>query len=420
MALDAQSNWNVEMSQPLKLASTKKQLNIDHPSNPSNGFDTPSLGFPRDGFRKILLPSEIITHILEYVKRQPSPQSTIWACSLVSRAWYSSTIATLYERPFISGSGFDAFVHTICPSKNAHIRHSSLSILVKSLDMSYLVHNSSKSLTARLLGRLKGNLEEFIAPQASFGINSFAALSKCAKLKVLNLSLISASISNKLLFQTLKSLQELETLFFPRSSGHSQEDVIELYVWPQRLKALHLAGGINDHFITMQLSGIPQCLERLSIQHCTQVRCGSLVQAFEHIGVGLKHLTIRYPMPRLAIGDFDTLLQLCANLLALRISAEYISNNLFTNILSHPLRILDVESTPSYLADPEYTPTVQSLYEVVELDRLKDLRSVRVTARLGWQATTLQKEITNDLIEAMEDNDMENQLGLWVGVWQGD
>ena len=34
--------------------------------------------------------------------------------------------------------------------------------------MSGLVHNGSKSLTARLLGRVKKRLEEFVAPQASF------------------------------------------------------------------------------------------------------------------------------------------------------------------------------------------------------------------------------------------------------------
>ena len=34
--------------------------------------------------------------------------------------------------------------------------------------MSSLVHNGSKSLTARLLGRVKTRLEEFVAPQASF------------------------------------------------------------------------------------------------------------------------------------------------------------------------------------------------------------------------------------------------------------
>jgi len=40
--------------------------------------------------------------------------------------------------------------------------------LVRVLDMSMLVHNGSRSLTARILGRLKGSLEYFVAPQASF------------------------------------------------------------------------------------------------------------------------------------------------------------------------------------------------------------------------------------------------------------
>ena len=40
--------------------------------------------------------------------------------------------------------------------------------LVRVLDMSRLVHNGSKSLTTRILGRVKGNLEEFVAPQAPF------------------------------------------------------------------------------------------------------------------------------------------------------------------------------------------------------------------------------------------------------------
>jgi len=34
--------------------------------------------------------------------------------------------------------------------------------------MSGLVHDGSKSLTGRLLGRVKENLEELIAPQSSF------------------------------------------------------------------------------------------------------------------------------------------------------------------------------------------------------------------------------------------------------------
>jgi hypothetical protein len=415
MALDAQSNWDVEMSQPIRIPIRSADVGAQNKhvlalSLPPSQNAKPS--------REIPLPPEIITHILEYLPRHASTQGTLWACTLVSRLWYTSSIALLYERPYLTGAGFNAFVQTICPSKNAHIRLSSLSILVKHLDMSALVHNSSRSLTARLLGRLKGHLEYFIAPQASFGISSFAALSKCTRLRTLNLSLISASIPNKLLFQTLKSLTDLEVLFFPRSSGSDPATIQEVYVWPPRMKALHLAGGIDDKFMVDQLSNVPECLEKLSIQHCTQVHAHALLTALENIGLRLHELTIRYPMPRLDSGQLDTLLMICPNLIALRVFAEYVTNDLLSFVTKHPLRILDVESTPSYLAENALRP--ETLYLAVEDDRLPDLRSVRVSTRLGWRETPTARQDVLDLEEAMNDHESENPLGLWTGVWQGD
>jgi len=64
-----------------------------------------------------------------------------------------------------------------------------LASLVKELDLSHIVHQGNKSTTARLLGRTKASLEVFVAPQASFAINCWASLSKCTRLRVLDLSL---------------------------------------------------------------------------------------------------------------------------------------------------------------------------------------------------------------------------------------
>ena len=111
-----------------------------------------------------MLPPEIIENIISHVKDQPA----LHASTLVARIWYQSAIPFLYAKPIIDGSNFDPFGRAICPSVNAHIRTNGLAELVRRLDMGRLVHNGSKSLTARLLGRMKGNLEEFVAPQASF------------------------------------------------------------------------------------------------------------------------------------------------------------------------------------------------------------------------------------------------------------
>ena len=111
------------------------------------------------------LPQELLQHIFSYLSGN---QKALHACSLTSSSWYSASIAYLYEAPVITGKNYDAFVQAICPSVNAHVRRNGLADMVKSLDMSSLVHNGSKSLTARLLGRVKTALEEFVAPQASF------------------------------------------------------------------------------------------------------------------------------------------------------------------------------------------------------------------------------------------------------------
>lgn len=397
------------MSQPFRIPI---RSNIQKSSSPS-----PSPApFPKPPSREILLPAEIISHILSFVPKRPSFQRTLWACSLVSRAWYSGSIALLYAQPHLHGGNFSEFVTTVCPSKNAHIRQSSLAVLVRRLDMGELVHNSSRSLTARLLGRLKHNIEAFVAPQASFAINSFAALSKCTKLRHLDLSLISASIPPKLLFQTLHALKNLETLFFPRSSGPQTDDATESYSWPPKLKALHLAGWIDSNFLRTYVTHAPLSLERLSIQHCPQVYSEALLEALSVLGDRLRHLTIRHPMPKLQVGVLDHILLLCPNLVALRVSADYISSTLFQSIENgHPLQVLDLDCSGTAGADVEVAPS--AVYDAVEEGRLPDLRSVRASARLAWAATATLRQDVADLVEILEEGEMERPLNISAGVW---
>lgn len=237
MALDAQRNWNVEM------AKTSRRMLVTVPDTSPEMATSPSESSNKTCFQETLLPTEVVIQIVSYIPRRAGGQKTLWSCCLVSRVWYSATVPLLYRRPYLGGANFQNFVNTVCPSKNAHIRRSQLAGFVRTLDMGELVHDGSKSLTARLLGRLKGNLIEFTAPQASFSINSFAPLSKCTQLAFLNLSLMSASVSTKLLFQTLQSLVHLETFFFPRTSIQDHQLDKEGYIWPSALKTLHFAGG---------------------------------------------------------------------------------------------------------------------------------------------------------------------------------
>jgi hypothetical protein len=284
--------------------------------------------------------------------------------------------------------------------------------------MGSLAH-SSKSLTARLLGRLKGNIEAFVAPQASFAVNSFAALSKCLMLQELDLSLISASIPNKQLFQTLAPLQKLETLFFPRSSGGVGEGKIvgePPYIWPPRLKALHLAGGVDDNFLQTHLVAVPKCLQRLSIQHCSQIYSQALLDTLEHIGPQLHHLTIRHPMSKLSPAALDLVFTFCPSLIAFRISADYISNEFLQFIPpNHPMQILDLDC--SVQAGPDIEIDAGEICKAVEDGRLKDLRSVRVSARLAWAATEGTRADVGKLVRLLEENETARPLHVKAGVW---
>ena len=113
-----------------------------------------------------LLPVEVLSHIVSYIDE--SDQKLFNSCCLVSRSWYSASIARLYAWPKLTGKNFDKFARTICPPIGAHVRHVDLAGLVKRLDMGSLVYSSSKSLTARLLRRVRRSLESFVADATSF------------------------------------------------------------------------------------------------------------------------------------------------------------------------------------------------------------------------------------------------------------
>lgn len=124
------------------------------------------------------LPEEILIQIFSIISSRESlhsalhrdSQSTLHSCVLVSRLWYNLALEYLYRNPILTSNGitFQSFVNTICPSVNAHVKKSGCANMVRNLDMSRLVHEGSKSLTARILSRCKTRLEDFTAPQASF------------------------------------------------------------------------------------------------------------------------------------------------------------------------------------------------------------------------------------------------------------
>jgi hypothetical protein len=97
------------------------------------------------------LPDELLLEVLGYIvpwQIQDRQSALVHFCG-VNRQWYDIGIRRLYEWPYLSGKAYELFVRTVCPSVLAHIKPSSLSGLVRILDLSHIVHNSNKATTAR-------------------------------------------------------------------------------------------------------------------------------------------------------------------------------------------------------------------------------------------------------------------------------
>jgi len=123
-------------------------------------------------------------------------------------------------------------------------------------------------------------------------------------------------------------------------------------------------------------------------------------------------------MPQLPWSVLDQTLTWCPNLLALRISADYISDMLFDpeNIPEgHPLRILDLDCSES--TGPHVGINPDSIWIAIDNGCLPNLRSVRVSARLAWQATHILRSSVSDLVDLLEEREEKTPLGVEPGVW---
>lgn len=366
MALDLQRNWDIAMAENLQKITMKETFLEPRQKNgeklytlpPRRGTVDPAHDEPRE---PVYLPDEILVQILDYTSHwRMSSQATLASCCLVSHQWYRNAVPLLYAHPRLYGHNFDPFVLSICPSKNLAVRASPLAFLVRVLDMSSLVHQATKSTTARLLGRTKGNLETFIAPVRGFAMNAFPALSKSHNLRTLDLSLVSESPPLPDLFKALAHLTNLRTFRLPRSAGFGIHHSFSSFPWPPNLTSLSLSGGIDAHFLHGVVA-FPPTLTSLTIEHCPTAK-GFVVTHLLRKAVaplkGLRKLRIAH-MPRLAGHALDKVLFLLPRLEELSVSVDYITPALFDEThLSHikaPLVTPAIATTTSTTSNASFS-----------------------------------------------------------------
>ncbi|KAK9378110.1 uncharacterized protein V2V93DRAFT_376862 [Kockiozyma suomiensis] len=326
----------------------------------------------------------------------PSPFPV--ALAYVCRAWYHAGICHVYRRPRLYPKNYLDFVTTISSSdvlgKYVHV-----------LDLRFTIQSGKNSYTSRLLRRCSKTVEEFYAPQTSFGYAPLISVRHCSHLRVLDLSLVSETVDLRELFLAIKNLQQLTVLNFPRSSVFCVDFQDDL--WPPNLSTLGLAGGISDEFLLY--TQFPHTITELTMAHCPFVKMSAVRSLLKQLGPSLTALRITFPMPALGFNALDTMLTLCPFLHRLVVSTDYITHRLISSencAENHPLEVLDLDC--SGMLGQSHKIQADDIALAILEGRLPKLRVVRASLKLGWSK---DDEEVSELIEVLSEKE---DGGLWI------
>ncbi|KAL4775645.1 hypothetical protein BDW60DRAFT_178706 [Aspergillus nidulans var. acristatus] len=316
----------------------------------------------------IYLPTEIVIQILDEVAADKiARQPTLHACCLVSRQWYTCAITLLWAEPRInSGSSFTKFANIVSPPIGVRKSKWNLGALVRKLDLTSLVHHSSPSLTARLLGRVKESLEVFIAPRASFAVNSLPSLAKCSKLRHLDLSLVATPIPFKDLRRSLSNLVNLQTLRLPQSTSITGTETFGI-PWPQNLRRVQFSGHFSAE--PMRSFRWPTSLTSLTLKNCSDLSLTNIssLMCSPDLNRTLKRLTISGLNRRLSPESITSILGLTPALSFLSIPGDMVDDTFFDLLCHIRIPTLEVLEFGWPSEDPTIYFGIESLLEALEL-----------------------------------------------------
>ncbi|WEW60559.1 hypothetical protein PRK78_006046 [Emydomyces testavorans] len=241
----------------------------------------------------IYLPTEILSIILSYVQELPDAEKILASCCLISRHWCSVATALLYQRPRITPRNFLAFTSSIVAPNTRSSRKADLGQYVRRLDLSRLVHHSTTSLTSKLLRNVRQKLEVFIAPGHSISILNLPSISKCRKLRILDLSLVRADLTFDEIKLATKNLTALKTLRLPRDTSLTLS--ANWIPWPPKITTFQFGGtdpAKIPHF--SQTFSWPEHLSSLTLHGCKRLSIESIPAIFgtPHLQQNLRRLRI--------------------------------------------------------------------------------------------------------------------------------
>lgn len=347
--------------------------------------------------RHPVLPLEIIAHIMEILSYRNELKVKFL---LISKLLYLVAMPMLYRSPRLRGDNFYQFVETLNSKKLVGLH-------IRTLDLASVNQLGKNAFVAKLLKRSKASLQNFVAPQTSFGFSPLMALRSCHQLQSLDLRLVSETVQLKELFDSIHDLKLLTHLSFPRSSLEI-EDFHDVE-WPPKLRFLRISGGISDDFLIH--SCFPNTIRQMELAHCPKVTHAGLEHLLVIFGRNLESLKVQFPMPGLNSNSLDEVFLLCPNLTTLEVCVDYLSSGFFERDILPMLP--DRTLTNLYIDSSGMLGTTDRLDPIdlavaLSEDRLPSLKNVRVTAKLGWDPKS-------DEVDHIANELEERNGGLYIG-----
>ncbi|KAK6330864.1 hypothetical protein TWF718_003063 [Orbilia javanica] len=365
------------------------------------------------------LPFEIVCEIISYI----SSQSTLHAASLVSHRYNAAANPALYRHPKLTSSTIDSFIRSVAPTvfpppkKNLNSSEYHLADLVLTLDLSLLLYNETlRTSIARLLTHCR-NITSLTGSQKSFNGVALRALRHSTKLTYLNLTPCQDSCDLQDFFHALAHLPHLTTLNFPpggmfssssRQSARSAQTfapaipiITSTFVYPRLLQTLSVCGCIIDS--TILASGSPPTtITSFSASHLPFVRMAALRQYINMLAPQLTKLSVLHPIPCLPHNFLDKILLSCPNLLRLTASVDFMTAHIFDEencVAEHPIERIDLDCSGGM--GSEFKISSDDISIALMEGRLKRLRVVRASKRLGWARRSEEKKRVEDLAELL-------------------
>lgn len=343
-------------------------------------------------------PIEVIIEILEILYQNGHLRTKFLR---LSKLFYAMVLPMIYRSPKLKATNFFSFVESVSTNKK-------LGENIRQLDLSYIIQTGKNAYVAKLLKRSKKRLEIFVAPQTSFGFGPLLALKNCTNLRVLDLRLVSETINLEELFQSIRTLDKLTHLSFPRSS--IETDNCSAISWPPNLSFLRVSGGISDDFLCQ--SSFPATIKQLEFSHCPAVKHDGFQSMLMKLGGNLTSLKVQYPMPGLHSNSLDSVFHYCPYLVYLEVAVDYTSNMFFDEEklpdleFHRPLRSLFVDSSGMLGTSDRLDPI--DLAIALNDNRLPCLKNLSCTAKLGWDP---KSEYVSYVASVMD----ERGGGLYIG-----